>query len=193
MSFSDSEFMMTGRHNRITARLMRISYIMLLALLVTGSTLALSGRSAHAEIYKLVDEYGRITYSSAPMQGAKKLSFNPPPVSSLSSRSLLTSRPARSMATPVNYPRVDSRVQKSRDVRRREILQHELLAEERLLADARQALQQNIPARAAMQQVAVITPGQAGPVYDERTRKLQDQVLQHERNVSALKKELVSL
>lgn len=168
---------MASGHAVSAARQIRFSGTMtgLLALLVTGSALMLPGRSAHAEIYKLVDEYGRITYSSSPMHGAKKLSFTAPPVSSLSSR------PVRSMATPVNYPRVDSRVQKNRDIRRREILQHELLAEERLLADAKQVLQQNIPPR--------VVPA----AYDEKTRKLQDQVLQHERNVSALKKELVSL
>lgn len=196
MSFPDSRCTMTGRSRAAAARPARVPDTrirLLLALLLTGSALVLSGRSAQAEIYKLVDQYGRITYSSVPMQGAKKLTFDSPPVSSLSSGPSLTHRSARSMATPVNYPRVDSRVQKSRDVRRREILQHELLAEERLLADARQALQQNIPARVVTQQVAVMTPGQTGPVYDEKTRKLQDQVLQHERNVSALKKELVSL
>lgn len=189
MSSSNSRYIMASRRGFAAARLIRFSDTMswLLVLLVTGSALILSGRNANAEIYKLVDEYGRITYSSSPMRGAKKLSFTAPPVSSLSSRS------ARGMVTPVNYPRVDSRVQKNRDIRRREILQHELLAEERLLADAKQVLQQNTPTR-AVTQVAALARGQAVPaVYDEKTKKLQDQVLQHERNVTALKKELVSL
>jgi hypothetical protein len=86
--------------------------------------------SAHAEIYKLVDANGRVTYSNAPMKGATRLNLEP-----------LTTVPGTrskvSAPTPAGFPKVDGDTQKKRDDTRRKILEDELVAEENLLTEAK--------------------------------------------------------
>ena len=86
--------------------------------------------SAQSEIYKHVDEQGRVTYSNVPMKGGTKLNLEP-----------LTTMPATrakasSTPTPSSFPKVDSDTQKKRDGTRRDILEDELAGEEKLLADS---------------------------------------------------------
>ena len=88
---------------------------------------------AQAEIYKYTDPEGRVTYSSTPMKGSKKLGLEPPSSTS-SSASLPASPPpvrthnnARN-ASPSDFPKVDNETQRSRDVARRKILADELNA-----------------------------------------------------------------
>lgn len=137
----------------------------------------------HAEIYKSVDADGHVTYSSAPIKGGKKIILDP----NLSSGS--TERP-RSALGPENFPKVDNRTQKGRDDTRRQILEEELAAEEKLLAEANQNLK-------------VVSPevyrGKDGKTYrnvakyDEKTKALNEQANLHQRNVEALKTELSRL
>lgn len=120
------------------------------------AALALSSiPAAYAEIYKHVDAQGRVTYSNVPIKGAIKLNLEP-----------LTTVPAprakTSTPTPAGFPKVDSDTQKRRDDTRRKILEAELSAEEKLLADA--------------------TKGQS-----------REEIELHEKNISALKKELANL
>ena len=133
-----------------------------------------------AEIYKHVDKEGRITYSNTPMKGAKKLYLDPSPPQS---------KPK--VATPDGFPKVAHKVQQQRDLKRREILTEELAAEEKFLADARQALKQG----EADPEIFKISPTQSrGKAinYEEEVKRLQEQVLLHENNVMALKRELVN-
>ena len=161
-------------------------------LLATAATLTVN---AHAEIYKHVDQEGRITYSNAPMRGAKKLDLDPP----LS----LPSSKARA-ASPDNFPKVDSRAQKERDLGRRKILEDELAAEEKLLAEAGQALKEGEENPEVFKVNRTITDkdGKTSVVtetrrnvakYDEKIKKLKEQVTLHEKNIVALKKELASV
>jgi hypothetical protein len=93
---------------------------------------ALAAVSAQAEIYKLVDSNGHVTYSSSPMKGAKKLDLGPLPT-------IPAVKPASGRgASPDNFPRVDGSTQRGRDYTRRRILLDELVAEEKLLAESRQ-------------------------------------------------------
>lgn len=89
----------------------------------------LSATAAYGEIYKHVDSQGRVTYSNVPIKGAIKLNLEP-----------LTTVPAprakASTPTPADFPKVDGDTQKKRDDSRRKILEDELAAEEKLLADA---------------------------------------------------------
>ncbi len=132
---------------------------------------------AQAEIYKYVDSNGHVTYSSVPIKGGKKLHLEPLP----------TMEPFKGGGPA--FPNVDQRTQKTRDDARRKILQDELANEEKLLAEARQKLEdaQNTP------MVYHNKEGQtfrnvAG--YEENVKAAQDEVALHEKNVQAIKTEL---
>jgi len=150
--------------------------------------------NAYAEIYKHVDPDGRITYSNAPMKGAKRLYLDPP---------LSPSAKAR-VATPDNFPKVDSRAQKERDLGRRKILEDDLAAEEKLLAEAGQALKEGEenPEVSKVSRTITDKDGKSSVVtetrrnvakYEEKIKKLKEQVALHEKNIVALKKELASV
>jgi hypothetical protein len=125
-----------------------------LAQIFTVAALLLAS-AVQAEIYKHVDAQGRVTYSNVPIKGATKLNLEP----------LTTVPPPRAKAStpsPAGFPKVDNDTQKKRDDTRRKILEEELAAEEKLLADA--------------------TKGQ-----------LKEEIQLHEKNISALKKELANI
>lgn len=83
---------------------------------------------AHAELYKTVDADGRVTYSSTPLKGSKKIFLEPLP----------TMAPLAKTRTPADFPKVDGETQKGRDGTRRKILEDELSAEQKLLEEAKQ-------------------------------------------------------
>lgn len=89
----------------------------------------LAANCAHAEIYKHVDAQGRVTYSNVPMKGATKLNLEP-------LNTVPASRPKTSVSSPSGFPKVDGDTQKKRDDTRRTILEEELVAEEKLLAES---------------------------------------------------------
>ena len=128
----------------------------------------------HAEIYKAVDADGHVTYSSSPIKGGKKLDLEPLP----------TMKPA-----PI-FPKVDGDTQKARDETRRKILQDELEAENKLLAEAQLNLDEASPE---------VFKGANGKTYrnvakfEEKIKPLQEQVDLHARNIEALKVELSKL
>lgn len=137
---------------------------------------------AQAEIYKAVDADGHVTYSSMPIKGGKKIILEPLP----------TMMPPGKARSPDNFPRVDGGTQKNRDDTRFMILQNELAAEEKLLGEARQKLQE---AEANPE----VFHGQDGKTYrnvakyDEKIKPLQDEVDLHKRNIEALRTELSKL
>lgn len=88
--------------------------------------------TAHGEIYKHVDTNGRVTYSNVPMKGAAKLNLEP-------INTVPASRPRTSVLSPAGFPKVDSDTQRKRDDTRRKILEDELSAEEKMLAEARKS------------------------------------------------------
>lgn len=100
-----------------------------LCLSLAAAVTALTATTAHAEIYKHVDAEGRVTYSNVPMKGAVKLNLEP-------LTTIPASRPKTSAASPPGFPKVDGDTQKKRDDTRRKILEEELEAEEKLLAEA---------------------------------------------------------
>ena len=148
-------------------------------------TLLLAWTYAGAEIYKQVDENGRITYSNIPSKGAQKLNlepFNTVPASKPKSQS------------PDNFPRVDSDTQKGRDGKRRQLLESELEQENKALADAKLALSE-----AEQHPDAFKTKSGKPPflrnvaAYEEKIKPLQESIALHEKNIEALKEELASL
>jgi Domain of unknown function (DUF4124) len=140
--------------------------------------LLLASAAAQADIYKLVDENGRVTYSNVPMAGAKVIVMEPLPVVPAAK----VKEPAASSATPANFPKVDGNTQRNRDNSRKKILDDELKAEEKLLGDAKQALTEGEAERRGDERNYA--------KYQERVQKLKDTVALHEKNISALRKEI---
>ncbi|MEK6664386.1 MAG: DUF4124 domain-containing protein [Pseudomonadota bacterium] len=140
-----------------------------LSLLITTTFLA---QTATAEIYKYVDENGRITYTNVPKRGAKKLDLDP-----------ATAAKSRGNAGPASFPKVDNQTQKKRDDQRKQILQEELATEEKSLADSKIALKEGETQRLGDE-------ARNYPKYLDRIKRLKDNVALHERNIEALKKEL---
>lgn len=128
---------------------------------------------AGAEIYKFVDENGRVTYTNIPRKGATKLDIGGADAAPRN----------RANAGPSNFPRVDTSTQKKRDDVRRQILEEELANEQHALADAQKALKEG---------EAVRLPEETNnhQKYLDRVRRLREAVTLHERNIAALRKEL---
>ncbi|OGS97127.1 MAG: hypothetical protein A3H31_08825 [Gallionellales bacterium RIFCSPLOWO2_02_FULL_57_47] len=133
-----------------------------------------------ADIYKAVDENGHVTYSSTPIKGGKKIILEPLP----------TMVPPGKPRSPADFPRVDGAKQKERDETRHKILQDELTAEEKLLEESRQSLNDASPE---------VFKGQDGKTYrnvaqyEEKIKLLTEQVELHQKNIEALKSELSKL
>lgn len=126
-----------------------------------------------AEMYKQVDENGRVTYSNLPMKNGKKLDL--PDVSTVPGQKTST-------ATPANFPKVDGKTQKDRDDLRKKILEDELQTEEKALAEAQVALKEGEAVRLGNERNY--------QKYLDRVQGLKDDVSVHEKNVTAIRKEL---
>ena len=133
---------------------------------------ACNAAPAAAEIYKYVDENGRITYTNIPKKGAKKLDLDP-----------ISAAKTRNSSGPADFPKVDGQTQKKRDDLRKQILQDELTGEEKSLADAQKALSEGEKTRLADE-------ANNPQKYLDRIKKLKSNVTLHEKNIAALKKEL---
>ena len=88
-------------------------------------------------------------------------------------------------ATPPNFPRVDRDTQRARDDNRRKILEDELATEERSLVDAKAKLTEQESVRHGDER-------NYQRVLD-RLKPYQEAVELHERNVSAIRRELANL
>ena len=131
---------------------------------------------AKAEIYKSVDEDGRVTYSNVPSKGAQKLYLEP-----------LNTVPSSKSNTqpPGNFPKVDADTQKNRDKVRRQILENEMAQEMTQLEDAKKALAEGEATRLGSERNY--------QRYLERIQPLKDAVAEHQKNIDALKEELAGL
>ena len=174
---------------------------------------------AQTTIYKHVDESGRVTYSNRPMKGAIVLDLEPlstipgavvppgsPEKSAARAPEKLAVKPAVAVVTPRVLPTtvasIDRDTQRGRDDVRRRILEDELAQEEKTLVEARKSLlqeQQNptlIAAVRVAQQATEPTPAEQAQMRANidrasgRIRGLQATVVEHEKNIEALKKEL---
>jgi len=148
--------------------------------------LALSG-FVQAEIYKHVDKDGRVTYSSEPVKGARKLQLEP-----LNTVPAPKARSKSGEESSTGFPRVDKATQNQRDDRRRNILEDELASEHQALAAAREKLK-------VAQDTPEVYRTQSGQIfrnvaqYDENVRLAQEAVQAHEDNIKALQTELANL
>ncbi len=133
---------------------------------------------ANTEIYKHVDNDGRITFSNKPIKGAKRL--QPAQASPKFNAGTVQHK---------KFPKVSNQTQKKRDTKRRQLLENELKNEYRLLVNAKQVLAK------PLENSEINTTQSQHDVIKHENKKIivQDRVLLHERNISALKKELASL
>lgn len=88
-------------------------------------------------------------------------------------------------ATPPNFPRVDRDTQRARDDNRRKILEDELATEEKSLVDAKAKLTEQESVRHGDER-------NYQRVLD-RLKPYQEAVERHERNVTAIRRELASI
>ncbi|MDX8386752.1 MAG: DUF4124 domain-containing protein [Gallionella sp.] len=139
-----------------------------------------------ASIYKVVDDEGHVTYSSAPAKGAKRLDLPPLPAAAAPART----KPTRTKKASEGFPRVDKKTQKKRDDIRRRILEDELEAEKILLVKARRDHSEASPE---------VYKGADDRMYrnvgkfEKKTKALNEQIEQHEKNIAALNTELSKL
>lgn len=138
--------------------------------------------AAHATICKYVDADGNVVYSNvAPAKGLRKLSCE-------IADDAAPRKPAASgrvAATPSAFPRIEPDTQKSRDEKRRKVLDDELASEEKLLGEARAAYGNGAPPP---------LPGEQNDAekYRQRIARLRQTVQVHERNIEALRKEIAA-
>lgn len=140
---------------------------------------------AQAEIYKKVDADGHVTYSSTPTKGSKKVDLGPLTIVPSPTR-------AHNDATPSASLKVDSATQKNRDNLRRKILEEELSTEKKLVEEARQNLI-NGKEHPEMLKDKDGKDYRNAAKYKENINALQGQVILHDKNVEALKTELLKL
>ena len=131
---------------------------------------------AGADIYKKVDEDGRVTYSNVPSKGAQKLNLEP-------LNTVPSSKP--STQPPGNFPKVDAETQKNRDNVRRQILENELAQEMMQLEESKKALAEGEATRLGSERNY--------QRYLDRIQPLKDAVAEHQKNIDALKEELAGL
>lgn len=151
------------------------------------SALAFSS-ATQAEIYKRVDKDGNVTYSSAPLKGAKKLELEPLPT--------MAAQPVppkqRKYSESSSDLRVNSETQSRRDDTRRKILEDELATEERALEEARIKLKE-AEDNPEVYKTATGQTFRNVAKYEEKVNAARDDVKAHENNIKALKTEISNL
>jgi uncharacterized protein DUF4124 len=140
--------------------------------------------TAHADIYKCVNDSGHVTYTNQKTnaKGCALLSKDQAVSTVPSSR---PSAPHQAGSTPSGFPRVDGDTQKKRDADRRQILEQELASEEKNLEQAKKDLTEQESQRSGNEK-------NYQRVLD-RLQPYKDKVALHERNIEALKKEIGNL
>ena len=149
---------------------------------------------AQAEIYKIVDANGNVTYSNVKIKGAKKLDLEPADTSfgneTNNSGNNETKRvPKTRTATPASFPKVDADTQNQRDGKRKEILKSELDAEKLALDEAKKAYAEG----ESKPEVFKTKDGKTFrnvAKFQEKMKNLQADVDAHQRNIDLLTKEI---
>ncbi|SET17505.1 protein of unknown function [Nitrosomonas marina] len=126
---------------------------------------------AGSTIYKYVDQDGNITFTNRPIKGGEKLQSSQQPPQS--SRKAVLHIPKQSHNNTVQ-------IQSKRELKRREILEHELATEMVLFTDTRRNL-------------SLLNNEAEHQLQKEKIKQLRSKMLRHKNNITALKKELTKL
>ena len=125
---------------------------------------------AGSTIYKYVDQDGNVTFTNRPIKGGEKLQ---------SSR-----QPSQPRKTAFHTHKQSSsdvvHKQSKREIKRREILEHELTTEMTLFSDTRRNL-------------SILRNDTENHQQKEKIKQLRSKMERHESNITALKKELTKL
>jgi hypothetical protein len=163
-------------------------------LLIAVTTLALAPASfAQGTVWRCAEADGRPHYTNIKKETegktcqvvTKEVSVVPGGPAGAPASAPRSSAPQAATATPSNFPRVDRDTQRLRDDNRRRILEDELASEEKSLVDAKSKLTEQESVRHGDEK-------NYQRVLD-RLKPYQEAVERHERNVSALKRELANL
>ena len=157
------------------------------------AVLAQSSARADSIVYKCVDKNGRVEFTDINKSGCKPLDLpgyipappqaaRPSPAPAAAMRQGAARPPA---ASPSNFPRVDTSTQRARDDDRREILNEELRAEEKKLADLRAVFNNGEPERQGNEKNYA--------KYQERVASMRDDIARAEKNIEALKREIANI
>jgi hypothetical protein len=157
--------------------------------------LAQAGAHAQSTVYKCVDKSGRVEFTDINKPGCKALDLPgyiaapPQPARSTPSpapaAAMRQGAPRPPTASPGNFPRVDTSTQRARDDDRREILNEELRAEEKKLADLKITFNNGEPERQGNEKNYA--------KYQERVANMRDDIGRAEKNVDALKREIANI
>lgn len=144
--------------------------------LLFALSIGLMATAVRADIFKCVNSEGHITYSNVATKNCKTLTLDPiPPASKGNAKA----------PSPATFPKVDDATQKARDTDRRRILESELATEQKSLEDAKKQL-------AEQEEIRTGDERNYQKVLD-RLQPYKDRVALHERNVTAIKKEISNL
>lgn len=159
---------------------------MRLLLFVMLAAAASPAAASHHILYECVDANGNKQFTNIPAnpKACKVLNIQAAPPSSASPAPAATAPAPRAqkIPTPSSFPRVDRTLQRERDNDRRQILENELGAEEKLLAQARKEL--------AEQEAVRLGSERNYQRVLERLEPFQKRVKQHEDNVANLRREI---
>jgi hypothetical protein len=176
-----------------------------LRLALVAGLAAHTGAQADSVIYKCVDKNSnRVEFTDVKKPGCQVLDLPgyfpspaPAPVRTAPAVSMrqggAPARPASAApatnpgpaANPSGFPRVDTATQKARDDDRRAILEDELRAEERKLADLKRGFNNGEPERQGNEKNYA--------KYQERVAQMRDDIGRSEKNVEALKREIANI
>jgi hypothetical protein len=139
---------------------------------------------AHADIWECVDEWGnrRFTNIESEAKGCRLLDVGIPAAAPAEMKP--PPKPA-AVAPPPDFPKVDPEIQRARDDMRRRILEQELASEQKMLAAARRALEEQESIRLGSER-------NYQRVLD-RLEPYREKVQLHESNVANLRDELIRI
>jgi hypothetical protein len=148
---------------------------------------------AQSVVYRCVDKEGRVLYTDTNTGSCKV-------VDSIVSGAISTpaptrgpavgmrqgaARPPAAAASPANFPRVDNATQRARDDDRRAILDEELRAEEKKLADLKRDFNNGEPERQGNERNYA--------KYQERVAQMREDIGRAEKNIEAIKREIANI
>jgi hypothetical protein len=138
--------------------------------------LALAGAPAQAEPWLCTEPDGNKAFNYDPQSATRRECVDHP----LSRGHVRRAAPRTDeYASPADFPRVDAKTQKRRDVARREILKRELIEEQKALAETIREMVELKQAR----------PGAAAPA-PAALKRYEDRIRVHQTNIANLQKEL---
>nr|WP_229263044.1 DUF4124 domain-containing protein [Duganella dendranthematis] len=147
----------------------------------------LASAAAHGQIYKCQPPGGSVEFTDINRGSYCKLMDLPGMTVPAPARRSAPAAPraAQPLATPGEFPRVDSAEQKARDADRRGILEDELKNEQQKLAELRREFNGGEPERRGDERNYA--------KYQERVAALRDSISRSEKNVDALKREIANI